>query len=154
MSTSLAISSWLLFMPEIKSTAIELGMQSKQNTASVNLFWTTKAGPPHHACSMDKNTGWIHERKVQNQRPKSLKQKKLLLPFPLICQRVNKHKKRTHPALPLLRISHLLVFRLRSTGKESRSSSKSSFISLRRFRSASLCETRSSGDREYGVSPF
>lgn len=56
--------------------------------------------------------------------------------------------------LPLLRISHLLVFKLRSTGRASRSSSKSSFISLRRLRSASLCDTLSSGDREYGVSPL
>lgn len=55
--------------------------------------------------------------------------------------------------IPLLRISHLLAFIPRSAGSWSRSSSNSSFISFRRFRSASLCDTRSSGEREYGVEP-
>lgn len=55
-----------------------------------------------------------------------------------------------HPRvfLPLLRISHLLVFKFFSTGNESRSSSNNSFISLRRLRSANLWLTRNSGLRE------
>ena len=56
-------------------------------------------------------------------------------------------------AVPLLRISHLLAFIPRSAGSWSRNSSNSSFISFRRLRSASLCDIRSSGDREYGVEP-
>lgn len=55
--------------------------------------------------------------------------------------------------VPLLRISHLLAFIPRSAGSWSRSSSNNSFISFLRFRSASLCDTRSSGEREYGVEP-
>lgn len=55
--------------------------------------------------------------------------------------------------VPLLRISHLLAFIPRSAGNWSRSSSNNSFISFRRLRSASLCDTRNSGEREYGVEP-
>lgn len=55
-------------------------------------------------------------------------------------------------SIDLLRISHLLDFTPRSVGTESRRSSKSSFISFRRLRSAILCEILSSGEREYGVS--
>ena len=54
---------------------------------------------------------------------------------------------------PLLRISHLLAFIPRSAGSWSRNSSKSSFISFLRLRSASLWDTRNSGEREYGVEP-
>lgn len=55
--------------------------------------------------------------------------------------------------VPLLKISHLLAFMPLSAGSCSRSSSNRSFISFLRFLSASLCETRSSGEREYGVEP-
>jgi len=41
----------------------------------------------------------------------------------------------------------------RSAGSWSRNSSNKSFISFLLFRSASLCETRNSGEREYGVIP-
>jgi hypothetical protein len=53
---------------------------------------------------------------------------------------------------PLLRISHFDAFSPRSAGNWSLSSSNNSFISFRRFLSASLCDTLSSGEREYGVS--
>jgi hypothetical protein len=41
----------------------------------------------------------------------------------------------------------------RSAGSWSRNSSNNSFISFLLFRSASLCDTRNSGEREYGVIP-
>lgn len=53
--------------------------------------------------------------------------------------------------LPLLRISHLLVFNPLSTGSISLKSSNKSFISLRLFLSANLWLTRNSGDLEYGA---
>src|SRR5271156_5066688 len=53
---------------------------------------------------------------------------------------INKHE-------PFERISHFDVLRVLSTGRESRNSSNRSFISLRRFRSASLWLTRNSGER-------
>lgn len=57
-------------------------------------------------------------------------------------------RKRGSGDAPLLRISHLLAFIPLSAGSWSRSSSNRSFISFRLFRSASLCDTRSSGERE------
>lgn len=57
-------------------------------------------------------------------------------------------RKRRSVGAPLLRISHLLAFIPLSAGSWSRSSSKRSFISFRLFRSASLCDTLSSGERE------
>lgn len=50
--------------------------------------------------------------------------------------------------LPLVNISHLLAFIPRSAGNSSLSSSNRSFISFLLFLSASLCDTRSSGERE------
>lgn len=51
-------------------------------------------------------------------------------------------------SIALVKISHLLAFIPRSAGNSSRSSSNRSFISFLLFLSASLCETRSSGERE------
>lgn len=62
-------------------------------------------------------------------------------------------RKRRPDDAPLLRISHLLAFIPLSAGSWSLSSSNRSFISFRLLRSASLCETLNSGEREYGVEP-
>lgn len=59
---------------------------------------------------------------------------------------------RHRASAPLTRVSHLDALDPRSIGTASLSSSKSWVISFRRLRSASLCETRSSGDLEYGAS--
>lgn len=55
--------------------------------------------------------------------------------------------------LPLVKVSHLLDLLFWPWGSRSRKASKQSFISLRRFRSANLCVTLSSGVLLYGVLP-
>lgn len=56
-------------------------------------------------------------------------------------------------SLPLVRISHLDAFDPRSCGIKSLNCSKSSFISVLLFRSASLWLTRNSGVLLYGCEP-
>ena len=70
-----------------------------------------------------------------------------------MSSRIHSRATRIYEDAPLLRISHLLAFIPRSAGSWSRNSSNSSFISFLRLRSASLCDMRSSGEREYGVDP-
>lgn len=52
-----------------------------------------------------------------------------------------------------LRISHLLVLGCLSGGRTSSNSSNMTFMSLRRLRSAILCDSRSSGERLYPACP-
>lgn len=56
--------------------------------------------------------------------------------------------------IPLVSVSHLLDLLFWLCGSRMRNISKQSFISLRRFLSASLCVILNSGVLLYGVLPF
>lgn len=78
------------------------------------------------------------------------------------CVRMREFSRRVWPSdfsseliysIARVSVSHLLDLLFWLCGRRMRRASKQSFISLRRLRSASLCVTRNSGVRLYGVLP-